>query len=107
MPFIRDAENVLTVDRIGADWSLVPLTQLGSHVTVVEHPSRTGAHLVAGVPNESKGGPVMQPVKVTSKMYAAAAMTKVKVKVGDMKVTQLKEELQSRKYIPQWERRHT
>ena len=74
LPFTRDEYNVLTVDRVGADWALVPLTQLGSHVTVAEHPSRAGACVVVGVPNESKGGPIMQPVKVTSKMYAATAI---------------------------------
>ena len=75
---------------------LVPLTSLGRRVVATEGDgSRAGSFAIAAA-GCAAGGPQLRATCLSEELFAAAAMEAVQKDLMDMKVDELKEELEAR-----------
>lgn len=86
-----------TVDRRRAAPLLVPLVSLGRHVQLVDDDAAPGQYSIASV-SDTAGGPALHGCVISIEMFEADQMVgPVEKDLMDMKVTELKGELEARK----------
>ena len=81
------------VDRKRAGPVLVPLLSLGKHVDVAVH---EGQQYTFSAPEQEAGGPFLRAMCLDETMFRADVMLAANTGLADMRVAELKEELQAR-----------
>ena len=99
LPFVpAEADGCCEVNRNIAPPLLVPMLSFGRQVSISENPNQSEGktYTVAASPPPYAGGPKLRSICIDPSMFSADAMHAVSSDLEEMKVAELKEELQCR-----------